>query len=167
MNNEKYFMTWNEVLERIKYVDKPSNIIYGIPRGGACLTVAFQHAKITWDVTKANLIIDDIVDSGSTRTKYLQLYPHAKFWALVNKLPYQEERCISSWCHINDAKLPYIVFPWETDKDETVEEHITRIYQIVNSGHQFDQDEYDCFELAVKNFIKQIVNPLYEFKEDK
>jgi hypothetical protein len=164
---EKYYMQWSEVKERLQFIDDEKEVVYGIPRGGMCMVAAFEKARVTVDPNEATIIVDDICDGGATRDKWMSKYPHAKFWAMVDKCDNVREFQLRSACHKNDKQLGWIVFPWETDKSDTIENHITRIYQMANNNQQFDQDEYDCFEFAIKNFIKQIINPMYNFKEYK
>ncbi len=74
--------------------------IYGVPRGG--LAPAFYiAAKINGTVVSepkdADIIIDDLIDSGATRDRYKKLYPNTPFIALYEKKNH------NNW----------LVFPWE------------------------------------------------------
>ena len=62
--------TWKEIYERLKRItDKyPNATFYGIPRGGQ--VVAGLTGRATTDIVKANVIVDDIYDSGATAAKY-------------------------------------------------------------------------------------------------
>lgn len=89
--------------------------VFGIPRGGIIPACSFvnrlrekdQPADMTDDVLIANVIIDDIVDSGHTRDKILQYCPSnlVSFYSLVDKTSSQ------------DSTLGWVVFPWENAKD--------------------------------------------------
>lgn len=105
-------MGWQKGLGEIR--------LYGVPRGGiyAALSVAtacngrsLPPVKLTDNPREAHVIIDDIVDTGKTRTEYLLKYPNTPFFALVDK---QVEE---------DAKLGWVVFSWEELQGETGPQH--------------------------------------------
>lgn len=117
----KNYLTWGFVLSRLKEIDKPENIVYGIPSGGMIACAFLKQATVTHDPRFANLIIDDIVDSGATKEKYTTLYPEIEFWAIFNKqeLP-------------NNVKSDWVSFPWEQDHPKgklTVDQNIVRSLQ--------------------------------------
>lgn len=101
----------------------PSNLgqghkIYGIPKGGwniANLLEKQGYGLIEYDVTKATLIVDDIVDSGATKERYQQLNAKADFFA-----PYDKTI---------EPNLPWIVFPWEAGQEASVEDCVVRQLQ--------------------------------------
>lgn len=77
--------------------------LYGVPRGGipAAYAIAHQlaemgaHVEVVDDPGQADVLVDDIVDSGATRKRYAESHPGVPFVALVHKS--------SDW----------VVFPWE------------------------------------------------------
>jgi GTP cyclohydrolase I len=94
--------------------------VFAIPRGGIPAAYALEvHSSCIFnyvsDVTLADLIIDDLVDSGATRDKYQALNPTADFVALYDKHAMQTN--------------PWIVFPWEETAEAGIESHITRLLQ--------------------------------------
>ncbi len=116
-------MGWDEILEGLEIIDEPSNVVYGVPKGGMIAAGFLKHAERTWDPQKANIILDDLVDSGKTRDKYLAKYPEARFVALIDK---QVEE-INKW----------VVFPWEADHPaagdgvDTIQQNIVRMIQFI------------------------------------
>ena len=94
--------------------------IYGIPRGGAiCAGLMFQRG---WDISDspyyADVLIDDIIDSGSTRDSYTRLHPNRPFFALIDK---PKANLTGTW----------VKFPWEHDKQTDMTDHIRRIIQAI------------------------------------
>lgn len=83
--------------------------LYPVPRGGIHAAQAVLHAlagchfSITNDLSQADVIVDDIVDSGETRKRYAEKCS-LPFYALVNKL--------------DNPDPNWIVFPWENFPDE-------------------------------------------------
>jgi GTP cyclohydrolase I len=110
-------LTWGDVSEALESIDKPGNTIYGVPKGGMIAAGFLEQATITPYPDEANIILDDIVDSGRTRQKYLDKYPDAKFVALFEK------------------RDEWLVFPWEKDhpnaQGDTIQENITRMLQFI------------------------------------
>jgi len=106
------YITWNEVLEKLLQVDQPGRIVYGVPKGGMILTAFLKRAATTPFIDSADVILDDLVDSGQTKDYYDQHYPDKTFIALFPKKD-------NEW----------IVFPWEAEHpagEESVEQNIVR-----------------------------------------
>lgn len=93
--------------------------IYPIPRGGVpCAYILLQFLPLNFyltdDINAADIIIDDIEDSSTTRKNMLQLNPKAKFYSLYNSKDY------NCW----------LSFPWERtleNKDESISQELLRI----------------------------------------
>lgn len=114
------------ILEKWENADRPTPMVYGVPRGGEYVVarlVALGLAKETKEPHKAEIIVDDIIDSGRTRDEHVR---HAvPFWA-----PYDKFR---------DGDLPWVVFPWEqveghdseASADKDMERHVSRIIQYI------------------------------------
>jgi len=120
----RHKMTWEEVYKRI--VDRiPKGKIYGIPRGGAIVAGVIEALDPTrWQTmpnpTSADFLVDDIIDSGKTRTKWKNRY-QKEVYALVDKLDQPE-----------DASIGWIVFPWEVgSEDSGPEDAVTRLIEFV------------------------------------
>jgi len=93
---------------------------YPVPRGGVpaayLVTTVSNQVVLVSDPNEADVIIDDIIDTGATRSRF-----NKPFFALVDKTP-----------HAVDS-LGWVVFPWEVSAtgigDEGVEDNIRRILQ--------------------------------------
>lgn len=121
-----YFFTGYHIIE------KPSNKagvnIYGVPRGGVPAAYAIANSfNIRAPVNKfatvvdtpddADVVVDDLVDSGRTREHMIALYPDKPFFALFNA------KYFDNW----------LVFPWEqAETHETSAEDIpVRLLQYI------------------------------------
>jgi GTP cyclohydrolase I len=93
--------------------------IFGVPRGGinaACYVVAScpMSAMVTYDINTADIIVDDLIDSGKTAKKYGD--SGLPFFALFNK----KEMKTNDW----------LVFPWEIENEqEGPTDAVTRLLQ--------------------------------------
>lgn len=102
--------------------------LYGVPRGGipAAYAVQAQLAKInissylTEVAEEADFIIDDLIDSGSTRERYSEEY-NVPFLALFNK---QEQKDYREW----------LVFPWENTDEGAAEDIPVRLIQYIGEN---------------------------------
>ena len=142
---KKRQMGWQEVYLRAEEIaqeilenyEEGPLMIYGIPRGGIPVAQAvyqkIQNIKflgvewkqtlknmavlMTTDASSATIFVDDIIDSGATKAKYLSEYNAKSFYALVNKLK-------------DNLENEWFVFPWETMvNEEGPEQNIKRILQ--------------------------------------
>ena len=97
--------------------------IYPVPRGGIpCVYILIQNLPINFHITdyiaEADIIIDDIEDSGLTKIKMLELNPKAKFYTLFNSNDYNE----------------WLSFPFERtleNKDVGIEQELLRISEFL------------------------------------
>lgn len=126
---DKTFITPQGVLRAAhravsKYTINSDSLIYGIPRGGvsAALAVAgITGAKLVDGADFADLILDDIYDSGATYERYRVNYPHARFGWLFDK---REPEYAGRW----------LVMPWEVEEaghDESATDAVRRLLQYV------------------------------------
>jgi GTP cyclohydrolase I len=74
--------TWPDVYRRL--ADAPPGKLWGIPRGGQIVAGLTGRAVDTPD--EADVIVDDIIDSGATRQRYAALLAKP-LWALITKSP--------------------------------------------------------------------------------
>ncbi len=97
--------------------------IYGVPRGGVApsylvyghlLEMTSSNVALVENIEEASVIIDDLIDSGTTEKRIKENYPNAKFYALFEKTDKDE------WFN----------FPWENGVESTVEDIIARISQV-------------------------------------
>ena len=104
--------------------------LYGVPKGGVvpCELIARELRSRHWETfvvnsaETANVIVDDLVDSGKTRRKFMEKHPGAVFLPLYNKL--------ANEC---DSELGWIVFPWEreNDRDTSADDIPVRLLQYI------------------------------------
>lgn len=99
--------------------------IYGVPRGGIPAAYLVAKAVEQWAYVRivdlpehANLIIDDIIDSGATRERYTSAHPNAKFYALFPP-----------------PNPAWLVFPWEVgEEDASATDIPTRLLQFIGEN---------------------------------
>lgn len=104
-------VTWKEIVERVSKLNKNLKY-YGVPRGGQYISAMLNPVD---SVDEADIIIDDLIDSGATREKYAH---HGKpFIGLFDK---QKEA---------DLHGKWLIFPWEAKEEIPVEENFVRILQ--------------------------------------
>lgn len=101
---------------------KKSNLhIYGVPRGGIGVAFAFStiipNSFVVTDPLNADIIVDDIIDSGGTKARYNSDYPNIPFFALVDK----EKEGITDW----------VIFPWEQTEEKSIEDSVVRQLQFI------------------------------------
>jgi GTP cyclohydrolase I len=101
--------------------------IYPVPRGGIpvayLLKQHFPKAIIVDNPVEANIIVDDLVDSGATRQRYKAEYP-VPFIALYDKA-------------IHGLQGTWIVFPWEQgegDHETSAEDIGVRLLQFIGEN---------------------------------
>ncbi len=101
-------------------------LFYGVPRGGVpALYLVLQHLsgvpyEVTDNLAIAEIIIDDLIDSGSTMERVTFENSTADFYGLFDKRT--EE----------DADLGWIVFPWESAEDAGFEDNVRRMLQAID-----------------------------------
>lgn len=130
----KIELSWSEVYERAFHVAKRIKkqwrntpvSAFPVPNGGIPAALSVQAAynalsekyimSITENALTADIILDDIIDSGATREKF----DGQPFYALANKL--EGPDLSNSW----------ISFPWERAiKDDGPEDNIRRLLQFI------------------------------------
>jgi GTP cyclohydrolase IA len=97
---------------------------FGVPRGGIPAAMAvgqFINLTVVDNARSADVIIDDIIDSGTTMNRYKELYPDIPFFALVNKLTPRTSQHGLGW----------VVFPWEGTEEASIEDNVRRLLQFV------------------------------------
>lgn len=101
--------------------------VYGVPRGGIPAALVTQQANpgiiLVETPEEADIIVDDIIDSGTTKRKYADKYPEKPFLALIDKTSPQAKNYYPSG--------EWIVFPWETSQENGIEDNIRRLLQYV------------------------------------
>jgi len=118
--NKTTNITWEQIFQSLTRFDQPNITIYGVPKGGMIATAFLTRAKVTHDPIKADVILDDLIDSGRTQEIYKKRFPNTKFVCLYNKQKMKD----SSW----------IVFPWEKNHPEgmdSIQDNIVRQIQYI------------------------------------
>lgn len=136
----EYIVTWDEIKSRVSKLDK-SLKYYGVPRGGqpiAAMLNPVDHPE------EADVIIDDLIDSGKTKADYALKYSKP-FIGLFDKK-----------VEIN-LKDKWLVFPWEA-KEEPIENNFIRILQYLGE---------DPTREGLKDTPKRYIKFMKEFLEPK
>lgn len=111
----------NRILTKLKGYDTIK--VYAIPRGGIPARLALfaldsqEIFKVEEDWTKADVIVDDLIDTGKTIEQFGDHYVEA----LIDK---------RSWDHGED----WVVWPWEGDSVGGIEDNIRRLLQYVGEN---------------------------------
>ena len=136
---KKHKITWEEIYLKIDAMkdalDNKNDKIYGIPRGGQIIAGLTGLAVDTPE--EANIIVDDLYDSGATYNKWVEKYPDKEFCFLFNK----------KFEHQNT----WLEFPWE----ETPKRFIKFFNEFLNppiwNCTTFESEGYD--EMIVQSNI--------------
>ncbi len=138
-------ITWEQVYHRLNEATKglPKDTkYYGVPRGGQI--VAGMTGNAVDNIDEADVIIDDLIDSGSTRDKYSKY--GKTFIALIDKrIELQDE---------------WLVFPWEIkedDSEETVEDNVKRLLQYF--GEDVNREGLKETPKRFVKFFTEFLNP--------
>jgi len=124
MKNNKLYITWDEVEEQLSIIDLPQHNIYGVPYGGMICSAFLNVANVVNHPEKADIILDDILDSGETKKYYQRKYPTKQFLTLFDKKDFK--------------KGAWLVFPWErqhpSKTEDTIQQNIIRQIQYIGEN---------------------------------
>lgn len=141
----KTYIKWGEIYFRLNGIIKDygkDTKYYGVPRGGQI--VAGLTGNAVNNIEDADIIIDDLIDSGATMEQYLKY--KKPFISLIDKrIELQKE---------------WIVFPWEvksTDSEETVEDNVTRLLQYF--GEDVNREGLKDTPRRFVKFFTEFLNP--------
>jgi len=161
----KKVITWKEFRDLVKRLEqkiiksgKWKNIknVYGIPRGGQYVALMFSEMSnipMTNEITEGTLIVDDVVDSGSTLVQY-----HGKGVALAT-LHYKPYSSIKPHFYVEETR-DWVVYPWECTKDGSLQDNILRILEFLGVNSQFfhTPKKVDKLTKQVVEFVTRYVN---------
>jgi GTP cyclohydrolase I len=141
----KTYIDWKTIFERvnnIKSIYNKDTKYYGVPRGGTI--VAGLTGNPVQNIEDADVIIDDLIDSGATLERYKKY--KKPFVALIDKSEeYQNE---------------WLVFPWElkeNDEEETVEDNVTRLLQYF--GEDVNREGLQDTPKRYVKFFREFLSP--------
>lgn len=139
MAGEKVVIKPSEVEELVKKVsykiranhtlsdlmDRRTLKVFGVPRGGvpvAMALVPMLDCVQVDDPTAADVIVDDILDSGATLVRYNEKCPGVPFYAMIQKIA--EPQWTNKW----------IVLPWEVTEsgvDRSADDIVLRLLEFI------------------------------------
>ncbi len=128
MEQKNRSITWADIKARVEKLDKTKKY-YGVPRGGQYIAALLNPVDTP---EEADYIIDDLVDSGATKDKWLTMYPDKPFIGLFQK---SEFHC-------------WLEFPWEKKGEIEIEENVLRILEY------FDDPTREGLKETPKRYIK-------------
>lgn len=139
----KKYITWDEIFIRaIKIKNKyPNANFWGVPRGGQVVAGIIGNAVD--NIQDCDVIVDDLIDSGSTKDRYKSF--NKPFEVLINK----KKEFTNEW----------IVFPWEVKEEgeETVEDNVKRLLQYF--GEDVNREGLKDTPKRYVKFFKEFLNP--------
>lgn len=134
-------VTWEQIYHRlneaIKHLPKDTKY-YGVPRGGQIVAGMTGNAVDT--IEEADVIIDDLIDSGATLERYKEY--SKPFVALIDKrIELQGE---------------WLVFPWENEEGN-IEDNVRRLLQYF--GEDANREGLQETPKRFVKFFKEFLNP--------
>ena len=138
-------LSWQEIykamFECTKEFNSPEDRFYGIPRGGQ--VVAGMTGRAVDHPDLANIIIDDLYDSGTTYKKWKKRYPDKKFVFLFDKR--------------KEFQNTWIEFPWEESGEKEVEENVVRLLEYF--GQDVNREGLQETPKRYVKFLKEFLTP--------
>ena len=127
-------VSWSKIIEKASQLDQ-SLKYYGVPRGGQYIAALLNPVDTP---EEADVIIDDLVDSGVTKQRYNEKYPDKPFIGLFEPGEY------------------WLQFPWEIN-DAPVEDNFTRILEYLGEDPKREGLQ-DTPKRYIK-FMKEFLSP--------
>ena len=132
---------WTEIYNRVDFLKtkyKPETKYYGVPRGGQIVAGLLGNAVDK--IEQADVIVDDLIDSGTTLNRYKKY--NKPFSALIDK---REE-----------LKNEWLVFPWENSEGD-IEDNVIRLLQYF--GEDVEREGLRDTPKRYVKFFKEFLNP--------
>lgn len=105
--------------------------IYGIPRGGVPAAYALantrKYFRVVTDPIMADIVVDDLIDSGATMARAQIEHPMKFYCALFDKGNTGNRDAVGAII----AKDEWVVFPWEGDPVGSASDIVTRMLQYI------------------------------------
>lgn len=139
MESKDRRITWGEIIDAVKEWPRDKKY-YGVPRGGQYISAILNPVDTP---EEADVIVDDLYDSGSTMERWTSLYPDKEFKVAFDK---RDPELRGKWLH----------FPWETDSKADVQDHMARVIEY------FDDISREGLQETPKRYIKfltEFLNP--------
>ena len=134
------YISWSEIYQKVDQIRKsyPMAKFYGVPRGGTIIAGLTRSAVDKPE--DADIIIDDLIDSGATKNRYLDKYPQKLFLALYDKC--------------TDPSLPWLIFPWE-ENETPASDGVIRILQAIGEDPNREglRDTPNRYMKAMREFL--------------
>jgi len=135
--NMEHIVTWDDIRAIVSTWDKNLKY-YGVPRGGQYIAALLNPVD---SPEEADVICDDLIDSGATEKKWLAMYPGKQFKAVFDK---------------RTQSIGWLRFPWETEGSIEVQDNVLRILQYFDDANREGLAETP--KRYVK-FLKEFLSP--------
>lgn len=132
MEQENRRITWKEVTDRVKDLD-PTLKYYGVPRGGSVISAMINPVDTP---EEADIIIDDLIDSGATRERY--------------------KKYGKPFIGLFESGDTWLEFPWEAE-EQPAEDNIIRILEYINENP--NREGLKDTPRRYLKFLKEFLNP--------
>ena len=95
---------WADVTMRLALVDRPENVVYGIPPGGMIAAGFLAAATNVQDPNEASVILVDVIRNPDEMASLKELFPGKEVRALFDQTA-------------TDRKRGWLVMPWESQAE--------------------------------------------------
>jgi GTP cyclohydrolase I len=130
-------ITWLDIQYALSEYDR-SLKYYGVPRGGSYLSAMLNPVDTP---EEADVIIDDLIDTGATKEKYNKLFPDKPFVGVFNRADFEGK---------------WLSFPWEQKGVIEIEDNVRRILEYFDNANR--EGLKDTPRRYIK-FLKEFLTP--------
>jgi len=115
-------LTYADVMDRLSHLDLDGHKVWGIPRGGSVVAslAANYGAVVVGDPRDADILLDDVRDSGATGDHWQSHRPDAQMLYVVDK----QAEGIDCW----------VQFPWEPSAQQDAEDTVRRLIEHIGEN---------------------------------